>query len=207
MRQEGQHYLTYVEEIGLGSAYRGTLPTGVHMGMTEQELDAIGTRQVRRFFHFESPYWVLPSPREDVLFESHSADSDSDLLILKLKRESSYLLGYTGEALFVAWCALNDVLRTERYTPEVLASLRERRLTPLQFLQGPCQQRLWSGDVQPEFHDFLSKYYMGVTLTDDARWTWDVEAILGKAVAQDSWENYDRIAPQLALRLAQWRGR
>ena len=27
----------------------------------------------------------------------------------------------------------------------------------------------------------------------------------GEALTQDSWENYDRIAPRYALRLAQWR--
>jgi hypothetical protein len=86
-------------------------------------------------------------------------------------------------------------------------------MMPLEFLHGPCERRLWSGDIAPDKQAFVSAYFDGVLVPDAQRWVTDVKTVFGKSnhfrdvgemMTEDSWENFDRIAPFITRRHGEW---
>ena len=67
--------------------------------------------------------------------------------------------------------------------------------------------------MRPEFQGFMSDYYRGLMVPDHQRWVTDIKTVFGAAndfrkdhsqMTDDSWANYDRIAPVISARFAEW---
>lgn len=222
MRKEGRVCVTYVTQIMLKAQYPGPLPHGLGWQSDEKDLLAIGTS-----LSAKNRCWDLPPPREGLgWFRAWTSEQGTlDTFELTLLEETDYItasasyekekpLVYVEDAFFTAWCAQNGLLLPEKFTPEIIAPLRERQITPLQFLHSSCERLLWSSDVKPEFEGFLEDYYSGIFMPDELRWVKDIRTAFGssnhfrrdnEAQTADTWENYDRIAPLIARRFGEWR--
>ncbi|WP_071336073.1 SMI1/KNR4 family protein [Burkholderia contaminans] len=223
-RKEGRLWDTYVTRITIEPPYPGPLPEGLDWAMSEAALDALGINEIRGAL--EIPYWVMPSPRDDLVIEATTSDTDTFArLLLSLPQERDHItasahyekekpLVYVEDAFFAVWCALNGLLRPDKFTQAIIEPLRARQMTPLQFLHGPCERLLWSGDVAPDQRGFVSAYFDGVRVPDAQRWVTDVKTVFGASnhfrdagdpMTEDRWENFDRIAPYIQRRYTQWR--
>jgi hypothetical protein len=226
-RKEGRLWLTCISVIWIRPPYPGPLPHGLTWASGADDLAALGTPQVRGAR--DKPYWQLPAPRENVWLRAEMSQEKQTLaeVSLCLPFESNYITARYGEpgeeqslrnvedAFFAAWCALHGLLEPAKFTPDTIEPLRQRRITPLQFLHGhPCEGLLWSGDVQPQFHKFMQDYYWRWNIPESESWNADIKTVFGssnyfrregEAPTQDTWENYDRIAPHIDRRFAKWR--
>jgi hypothetical protein len=108
-----------------------------------------------------------------------------------------------------AWCALEGALRAGRQQ----AALRARRISPHAFLANALGGLLCQADVKPEFNACCHAYMNELTEPREAAALGDIREIFGESncwrtsgepLTQDSWANYDRIAPRYVQRLAQW---
>lgn len=109
---------------------------------------------------------------------------------------------------------MKDVLRADRLDAGTLAALRERRITPFGLLSGPLGGLLWQNDVRPEHASFCLAYAKRLMQPSQASALFDAQELFGdsnywrkpgEAATEDSWENFDRIAPRYSQRLEQWR--
>jgi hypothetical protein len=129
-RKEGRIWLTYVTQIVLEPPFPGPLPQGLDWAMSRETLDAVGTREERGVLAI--PHWVLTSPRDDLAIEATTSKKRAlARLWLNLPQEKDHItasadyekqkpLVYVEHAFFATWCALNGLLRTDRFTPEVI---------------------------------------------------------------------------------------
>ncbi len=209
-RREGRVYLTYVHRIYLAAGkYLGPLPAGLHWDRTPEQGND----------------W--PSPREDVTvkFSFSSRQPGLEAIVIALREERDYItasesyeenkpLVYVEGAFFAIWCALQGLLREDKFSREVLAPWRDRTRKPLALLHGPCGRLLWSDDIRAEFQPFVSTYYRGHGVRDGLSWNSDLNQVFGssnhfrdedEAMTPDSWEAFDRIATRIAERFHQWR--
>jgi hypothetical protein len=115
---------------------------------------------------------------------------------------------------FAGWCAINGVLREGWPEAEHLDALHAREVTPLAFFSTALGGLLWEGDVKPEYDSFCQAYMNRLMEPDEAAHLYDVRTIFGgwnhsrkadEPITEDSWANYDRIAPRYTQRLEQWR--
>lgn len=121
--------------------------------------------------------------------------------------------GATHIGMFVAWCMLNG-LAGELHTgqsSEELDALRDRTITPGQFLINVCDGKFWDQDLNNEGNAFAKAYYEAA---DDnhglARYLDDYEATFQEAKptlyhVKDLWTNYERIAGVLEVRYREWK--
>ena len=116
-------------------------------------------------------------------------------------------------SFFAAWCALEGVLREGRLDTTQQEALLTRRISPHAFLASALGGLLWQADVKPEFSAFCHAYMNELTEPREAAALGDIREIFGQSnywrtsgepLTEDSWANYDRIAPRYAQRLAQW---
>ncbi len=115
--------------------------------------------------------------------------------------------GATHIGMFLAWTifaglasALDDVWR------EDVAVLKRRDVTPGAWLEHYCDGKFNDSMLSVEGNAFAESYY-----DDDGEYLRDYANALGAEVESlyevaDSWETYDKLAPVLDNRLAQWRG-
>jgi hypothetical protein len=105
------------------------------------------------------------------------------------------------------------VLREGRLDAAQQDALRARSISPRALLAGPLGGLLWQADVKPEFNAFCHAYMNELTQPREAAALGDLKQIFGESnywrtpdepVTEDSWANYERIAPRYAERLAQW---
>ena len=221
-RKEGRIWATYVTRIMIEPPYPGSLPPGLDWAMSLEALDALG---IKALGAMKIPRWVLPSPRADVNVEATTSTARAFArLVLSVPEERAHItasadyekekpLVYVEDAFFAAWCALNGLLRADKFSPDVIAPLYERRMTPLQFLHGPCGRLFWSGDVSPDARGFVSVYFNGILTPDAQRWVTDVKTVFGSSnhfrdagevMTEDNWDNFDRIAPFIRRRHGEW---
>jgi len=121
------------------------------------------------------------------------------------------------DSFFVAWAAPQGMLREGRVSEETMDGLRERRLTPLAFFRNALGGLFWEGDVKPESDPFCNAYSKNMMRPSDTSAAIDAKRVFGETnfwgqwkdprppLNEDTWENFDRIAPIYAQRLAQWR--
>jgi hypothetical protein len=140
--------------------------------------------------------------------------TERDFMEASADYEQTKPLVYVEDAFFVTWCALQGLLDPGRYPASVLAPWRERSATPLQLLHGPCGRIIWTDDLAPGALGFWDDYYRGFGTPDAERWVTDVKTVFrssnhfrepDEAMTPDSWEAFDRIAPQIARRFETWR--
>jgi hypothetical protein len=117
----------------------------------------------------------------------------------------------THIGMFLAW-ALTKGLENDYHRskfPELTARLRSRAITGREFFEAACQGKFSERDLSPEGNAFAEVYYRNEsgergpyfedyrkTLAADLPSFWHVE---------DTWENYDRIAPVIEKRYQAWK--
>lgn len=114
----------------------------------------------------------------------------------------------THSGLYLAW-ALFAGLGGDPHvgdSPEELKALLARRLTPGAYLITVCDGRLTSEDLSAEGNDFTKAYFD----SDGAAFFTDYREYLAKGLPSeyhvaDSWSSFDKLAPVLDRRLANWR--
>ncbi|BAV99690.1 hypothetical protein [Lysobacter enzymogenes] len=229
-RREKRAYVNYINRIELTPPYSGYLPDGMHWGIAQADLDAIAKFELRG--SRKIPYWNFDAPAPEVTLTACTSINGlfppekpaADRLLIQLDEERDFIsayaeyeaakpLVYVEDAFFAAWCGLNGALDETRFDSDRLRPLRERSISPLGFLHGPCGRLLWSRDLRPSSLGFVQRYYTGLGLPNQLRWVEDVKAVFGASnhlrddpaqMTRDDWADYDRIAPRIAERYAQW---
>lgn len=229
-RREKRAYINYITQIMIDPAYTGPLPGGLRWGLSKPELDAIASFELRG--SRDIPYWNFEAPGPLVKLAATTSsyalfpedqpafdriwmelDEESDFVSAYAEYEQTKPLVYVEDAFFTVWCGLNGLLDEQRFDAQALQPLRDRSITPLAFLHGPCARLLWSGDVRPQFLAFVALYYNGIGLPDEQRWVSDINKAFAISnhfqddptrMTQDDWANYDAIAPLIDERYAQW---
>ena len=220
-RKESRRWVTWVSHTFIYPSFRGSLPVGFDWQLDDAALSARFERRiegVQRAIRF-----ALPPPREDL---SASVELNHDgrpkHLFLSVAQERDYATIYPDSrpehtiegGFFAAWCALHGVLRKGRLDAETEDTLRARRMTPWTFFATVLGGLLWQGDVEPKLNPFCYAYAKRLMQPDDASSLHDVRQIFGESnhwrkadepMTEDSWINYDRIAPRYSQRLEQWR--
>ncbi len=102
--------------------------------------------------------------------------------------------------VYLAWCAnldlVSDALK-QHFAGEVVR-LRMRDLKPVEFLIKATAGTLRSEHLNEAGLEFTERYYAGYI--DDYAAALNIEASSVYDV-EDSWENYDRVAPELTRQL------
>jgi len=113
--------------------------------------------------------------------------------------------GGTHIAMFLAWALLSEhgsELHYREYS-EYFSDLKNRSVTPGQYLDQYCDGKLLSEDLNKKANTFTAAYY------ESGQYYEDYERVLGKDLptlyhADDSWQNFEKIGSMLDLRYAQW---
>jgi hypothetical protein len=220
-RKEGRVWVTWVSHAFIRPSYRGALPAGFDWHMDDAALSARFERRIEGIQR--AVRFTLPPPC-DGLFASCELDADGRPahLLIGVAAERTYATIEPGSRLehsvengfFAAWCSLDGLLREERIDQQQLIALKARSVSPSSCLITALGGLLWQGDVKPEYDAFCFAYMNRLMEPDCAAALPDSNEILGgynfwrkanEPLTQDSWQNYDCIAPRYALRLAQWR--
>ncbi|MCP4620548.1 MAG: hypothetical protein GY844_29435 [Bradyrhizobium sp.] len=219
-RKQGRLWVTYVTHAFIRPNYRGAVPQDFDWQMDDAALSARFERRVEGAIN--TIRFTLPPPRGGLkAVVELASDGRPRHLYLAVDSERAYATVYPGAkrehtveaGFFAAWCALEGVLREERLDAEQQMALRARRMSPHAFLSGAVGGLLWQADVKPEFDAFCHAYMNELMDPREAAALGDIREIFGQSnywrttgepLTQDSWTNYDRIAPRYAQRLAQW---
>jgi len=219
-RKQGRLWVTWVTHAFISQRYRGTLPADFDWQMDDAALSARFERRVEGAIN--AIRFTLPPPRDGLKAIAELAgDGRPRHLYLAVVSERAYATIYPGDkpehtveaGFFSAWCALHGVLREGRLDAAQQDALRARSISPRALLAGPLGGLLWQSDVKPEFNAFCHAYMNELTQPREATALGDLKQIFGESnywrtpgepVTEDSWANYERIAPRYAERLAQW---
>ncbi len=118
--------------------------------------------------------------------------------------------GATHIGMFVAWCMLHEMageLHTDEF-PQELEALKERRITPGQFVISACDEKFTDEELTDEGNAFAAAYYGEAG--DSGQYVTDYEETLSRGEPtlyhiEDSWKNYDKLSPVIAQRFAEWK--
>src|SRR5262245_2804454 len=114
--------------------------------------------------------------------------------------------GGTHIGMFLGWAIMSGLEgqfhRNE--SPASLAAVRARQMTGRQFLFKECDEKFWDEDLSDEGNAFAKDYY------ESNRYLEDYEVALAGDLptlyhVEDSWQNYDRIAPVISRRFEEWK--
>jgi hypothetical protein len=116
--------------------------------------------------------------------------------------------GATHTGMFVAWALLSGLggeMHAKEF-PEDLEKLASRSVTPGKFFLEACDGKFTDEDLNDEGNAFTRAYFdfeHGSYLTD-------YEDLLAQSLpsqyhVEDTWDNFDRLAPNLNRRLEEWR--
>lgn len=117
---------------------------------------------------------------------------------------------HTG--MFLAWALLNGLggsFHAEE-CPEDFESLKQRTITPAQFLINACDEKFTAEDLSDEGNDFAADYYgAGGQMKDYIK---DYEELFASGIPSlyhvpDTWESFDRLSPRIQERYDQWKRR
>jgi hypothetical protein len=118
----------------------------------------------------------------------------------------------THTGMFVAWALLSGLGGGAHATPEHVFQLAGRTITPGAFLLAECGGRFTDDDLDAEGNAFAQDYFD----FDEGEYLDDYEAAVGQGTpsgpqglyyVDDTWDNFDRLAPVLDRRFAEWRAR
>ena len=223
-RKQGRVWLTYVSHAYFYVNYRGALPEGFSFEMDDAALSARFPRHVEgviRAIRFH-----LPPPREGLRLTAQLGnDGRASQLYCAVARERGFVsmfpdtpsATHVEDGFYVAWAALCGVMRAGRLSDETMDLLRQRRVTPLALLRDALGGIFWENDVELDCAGFCSAYKHRILTSPDVSLLDDVRRVFGESnywrqwktppgpITEDSWADYDRIAPVFDERLAQWR--
>ncbi|HEX9961980.1 MAG TPA: hypothetical protein VGB00_13680 [Pyrinomonadaceae bacterium] len=113
--------------------------------------------------------------------------------------------GGTHIGIYLAWI-INNNLQGELHTEEsaqALQDVRNRKITGRDFLVAECDEKFWEEDLNEEGLAFTEYYYR-------EKYIPDYEEALAENLpsvyhVEDTWENYDKIAPVIDKRFGDWK--
>jgi hypothetical protein len=117
--------------------------------------------------------------------------------------------GATHIGMFLAWALLSDLggtLHTEEF-PNHLARLRDRVITPGQYLISVCDEKFTDEDLNDQGNEFAEAYYESESESDS--YIADYEQTLADELPSayhvaDTWDNFDKMKPVIDRRLSDW---
>ena len=114
--------------------------------------------------------------------------------------------GGTHIGIYLAWIAQHGLgsAMLQKYARDSLPLLRERKITGRQLLFSELDEKLFYPLLTKVGKDFTRAYY-----DETSCYIADYEAILGGNLptlyhVEDSWENYDKLAPVIDRRFTRW---
>ncbi len=117
--------------------------------------------------------------------------------------------GGTHIGMFLAWAIIRglegEVHRTD--AAAAVEAVRNRTMTGREFLMEQCDEKFWEDDLNDEGNAFAKFYYEG---EGPKSYLADYERALGRNLPtlyhiQDTWTNFDALAPVIDRRFAEWR--
>ena len=140
---------------------------------------------------------------------------DAEYCFLNFETDLDNNAASTHIGMFLGWCVLRglgrDAPSDEHWTREV-ARLKRREITGGELLTHQCDCKLTDGDLSDEGNAFAQAYY-------EAQFVKDYEAVLRDQMpgtghdtddfcsVPDTWQNFDRLAPVLDRRFAEWKAK
>ncbi len=114
--------------------------------------------------------------------------------------------GATHIGMFLAWAMLRGLASSELLASEECEQLKARTTTGREVVVDWCDCKLFDSDLSPVGNGFASWYYESQFLADYAEvfGVSDASTDAFCSVA-DTWANFDKLAPVLDRRFAQWR--
>ena len=219
-RKEGKVYLNYVTRIFFEKGFTEELPFGLKIGSSEDDVKKVAVLEEKESKTKSYKINVAEGVDCRILIDKKN-NIEKVILALQTEREliSAFESGekdspyiYIEDGFFAAWLALRNLLNPEKYTSAVLAPLKDRKITPMEFLRGPCQRLIWSGDLRQDMVKKLTDYYYAFD-ADPNNFRSDIKAVFttqnhfkneGAKMTEDTWENFDLLAKQLDKRLKQF---
>jgi hypothetical protein len=116
--------------------------------------------------------------------------------------------GATHTGMYLAWALLSGMAGDSHIEemPESLSGLRAREKTPGAFFLAMCDGKFTDEDLNELGNLFTSEYFD----YERGRYLADYESTLAQGLTelyyvQDSWQNYERLAPVLDARFNEWK--
>lgn len=113
--------------------------------------------------------------------------------------------GGTHIGIYLAWI-INNNLQGEfldEELPEALEEVRNRKITGRDFLINYHDEKFWEEDLSDEGLAFTEDYYSGEYNSDYEKTL--AENLPSVYHVEDTWENYDKIAPIIDRRFNEWK--
>lgn len=93
----------------------------------------------------------------------------------------------------------------------MLEQLRQRTITPDQFLIRACDEKFTDEDLSDQGNAF-AEFYFGLPDKSERAYLDDYDELFGQEGPSlyhvpDTWETYDRLAPVIQRRFEQWRAK
>ncbi|MFY2763157.1 tetratricopeptide repeat protein [Arenimonas sp. MALMAid1274] len=132
---------------------------------------------------------------------------DAEFAFLNFETDLDNEAAGTHAGMYLAWAASRGLLGHDAAT---LAPLLARQVTGSQFYFDQCDGKLMDEDFNDEGNAFTASYY-------ERQFIADYEQVFGADLPDtghpnddlcslpDTWENFDRLAPLLDQRLAEWK--
>jgi hypothetical protein len=119
--------------------------------------------------------------------------------------------GGTHIGMFLAWIIHNGLQGSfhNEESADELAAVRSRSMTGREFLFTACDGKFWTEDLNDVGNQFAAAYYSGEGGQAYGQYIEDYEAALTSDLptlyhVEDTWLNYDLIAPVISQRFAEW---
>jgi len=117
----------------------------------------------------------------------------------------------THIGMFLAWAAFHGLLNDyhEQFSTELLTRLRARQITGREFFLTACKEQFAEKDLNVDGNLFAEHYYRDAAGQRGAYFA-DYKKVLAEQLpsfwhVEDTWENYDKIAPVITRRYEQWK--
>lgn len=113
--------------------------------------------------------------------------------------------GATHIGMYLTWIIKNNLQSEflDEEMPEAINDLRKRKISGRDFLLDYCDEKFTEEELSQEGLAFTEDYYSEDYISD-------YEATLADGLAsiyyvENSWENYDKIAPAISKRFNEWK--
>src|SRR5262249_36667179 len=152
-------------------------------------------------------YWAASRAAQNMKYD------DAEYCFLNFETDLDNNAASTHIGMYLGWCVLRGLARIdpadESWTEEV-ARLGRREITGGELLTHQCDCKLMADDLGDEGNAFTQAYY-------EAQFVKDYETVLRDQMpgtghdtddfcsVPDTWQNFDRLAPLLDRRFAEWK--
>lgn len=113
--------------------------------------------------------------------------------------------GATHIGMYLTWIIKNNLQSEflDEEMPDAINDLRKRKISGRDFLLDYCDEKFTEEELSEEGLAFTEDYYSEDYISD-------YEATLADGLAsiyyvENSWENYDKIAPAISKRFNEWK--